>query len=81
MAEHRCVWRILYVEDRAFVGCVECLDTMPIDEIERRLNATQCLSAEDARDLLDFVWSHLSNNEVETMLRDYAHILEGDDGI
>lgn len=68
-------WRILPMEDREHLHafCIHCPEALFIDEIERRLNAAECLSAEDAEEI------HASHNGYDTLdkLLKYAKLLRG----
>ena len=65
------------------VFCVnmDCQEEMSFDEAEARLDATERLSAEDARHIIEFWDNSTSMRTVaDKNLRTYADILEGKDG-
>ena len=83
---HRHEWRIKdtrkYMIDYADIKAVcDCGKTMNKEKIERRLNAVEALSAEDARTLC--LWLEGPTKEFISKggmkLQDYARILGGED--
>ena len=80
MTEHRHEWRIKdvrkYMIDYADIKAIcDCGKTMNTDEIERRLNATEALSARRA----EYIAEQAEGIYPATrkMLEEYARILEG----
>jgi len=65
---------------KPFGTCLYCDKLMSQKEIERRLNACEALSAEDARGLLNILYSIVQpayRNGRDVMLEDYIRILGG----
>ena len=58
----------------------DCNAELDTEEAEARLNATERLSAEDAKEAERFVPSwEVKHNQIKDALKDYANILEGKD--
>ena len=76
---HRHEWEVeLYDASIQVIVCIGCGEAMPTKEIEARLNATESLSAEDARSLC--LWLEGPDGEFiyrgGLKLQDYARRLE-----
>ena len=81
-----------YSYDMLHFECVECKEVMPIEEIERRLNAVEMLPVEKAKEIIEgvlklahFVGDVIDDDELKTIainqnkdLLAYASILEGE---
>ena len=85
--KHKAQWNLEYIEPGgedegvyAWCSCIRgpalrdggCKERLDSWEIERRLNATERLSAEDAR-----VIGQVHEGKIEDILRAYANALEG----
>ena len=77
--DHVCKWSITVHFDDDF-KCLGCKNIMDIEEVKRRLNATEVLSAEVARECQHYT-SHMGAYSVghALALDRYADILEGKD--
>ena len=75
MAEHVHEWGVWHEGMEWGTGCKECFEGMDDNELERRLNATERLSAEVARDCGEA--GGIYKKENRDALQAYADILEG----
>ena len=78
MNEHVHEWVWIYRVGGAgprYIGCSQCGEPMNSDEQMRRINATEALSAENAR----YFAEHTVMIALHGYLLDYANILEGKD--
>lgn len=72
---HRHEWAP--AQEGVLCGWAGCPARLDWDEIYRRLNATECLSAEDALSAADYCGDTITDYEPEnTALRAYAKALE-----
>ena len=90
MSEHVHEWgfpELAPADIKNFAWCeiAGCIATLTIEEVVCRLNATERLSAEDARETADDVhgdwWPLEGTSPYEDALRAYAAALEGDDDL
>ena len=80
MTDHVHYFEALYDDDKARLfafctsgGIAECNLEIEVDEIDRRINAAQVLSAEDAR-----VIAQAHEGKTRAILRAYAEAREGE---
>ena len=79
MSDHVCKWSITVHFDDDF-KCLGCKNIMDIEEVKRRLNATEVLSAEIASGLTKPAFLNEEKFQAGIQkLREYADILEGKD--
>jgi hypothetical protein len=70
-------WRVTFKSsDNLYGACTRCPALLPIAEAERRFNATERLSAKEAKEIAFYlpvtIWK-----QTKKRLRAYADILEG----
>ncbi len=73
---HKHDWRMMPCDWNMCIQaiCMNCSEELDQDEIERRLNATSCLSAEDCLSIYNDISSKWQDNG--RPLLDYARALE-----
>ena len=79
--EHRHEFTVLFDErgDKLFAFCGYCEKTIDCEEVERRLNATEFLSAEDAETSAEIINVYSERPErYRIALSDYAKTLRGE---
>ena len=73
-------WRVTFKSsDNLYGACTRCPALLPIAEAERRFNATERLSALQAKELIVFAMgsTRIAQPELADAIQAYADILEG----
>jgi hypothetical protein len=76
MSEHVHEWYLIRKKAGYVVAECGCKEELTSTQIKARLNATECLSAEDAMLVLEFVPGNLKYAKYDDALQAYAAALE-----